>query len=56
MEPLKESAQRVQNILGDMGYSNQVVELPEARVPRRKLLPPSDARWHRLRSRLFFVL
>ncbi|MGM1046801.1 MAG: YbaK/EbsC family protein [Bacillota bacterium] len=30
MEPLKESAQRVQNILGDMGYSNQVVELPES--------------------------
>lgn len=30
MEALKGSAQRVQNMLADMGYSNQVVELPDS--------------------------
>ncbi|MGG4345491.1 YbaK/EbsC family protein [Paenibacillus lautus] len=30
MEALKESAQRVQNMLADMGFNNQVVELPDS--------------------------
>lgn len=30
MNSLKESAQRIQNLLQEMGYSNQVVELPDS--------------------------
>lgn len=30
MMPLKESAQRVQSLLQEMGYANQVVELPDS--------------------------
>lgn len=30
MTPLKESAQRVQSLLQEMGYANQVVELPDS--------------------------